>query len=294
MVRTPLHDSDRSGRSSHIPRWLRWSSVALLGLSVIVAPITMLLNGVGGDALAQYPTMSGVAAAMVLVAVPVLAGGLATASRGSTGGYVAWLGALGFMSYAWFAFATVVPSAELLLAHTLLVTLSVFTFAGAAASAPVDAISSSLTGRLPRVPVFGYLAITAALIAAGWLVPLLTAATSADPVEPVLRETEAAELLLVLELGILAPATAFVAQRVWSGSDVGHLAVGALLVTLALVGSSVLASVAAAAMAGLTVDVLAIAIVVGLTIGAIALAVLVLHSLGGRSTGSGWEPLGRA
>lgn len=295
MVRTPLHENRRSGGSAGpVPRWQRWSSGALLVLSVIVAPITMLLEDGAGGAVEQYPTMSGLAAATVLVAVPVLAGGLATASRGSPGGYVAWLGALGFLSYAWVAFAAIVPSATLLLVHTVLVTLSVFTLVGAAANAPIDGVAGSLRDRLPRVPVFGYLVIAAVLLAAGWLVPLLSVATGADAVEPVLRGPAAAELLLVLELGLLAPATAVVAQRLWTGAAWSYLAVGPLLVTLACVGAAILASVAAAAMAGVAVDVLPTAIVTLLTVGAVAFAILVLYSLGTQRSGSGWEPLGRA
>lgn len=294
MVRTPLHDDARTGSSGPVPRWQVWTSGALLVLSVLVVPVTLLLDGGEGAVYEQYPTASGIALATLLVAVPVLAGGLATAVGGSPGGYVAWLGALGYMVYAWTAFATLFPSPSVLLGHTLLVTLSVFTFLGAAAGTPAEDLHAALEGRLPSLPLFGLLVVSAALIATSWLVPLLTAIDRGGALEPVLRDATAPQILLVLELGVLAPAAAFVAHRVWTRRVWGYAAVGPFLVTLAGVGIAVLSSEAAAYLAGESVDVFPTAVVAALTAAAIGFAVLVLYKLGGQANSSGWDALGRA
>lgn len=294
MVRTPLHDDARSSSSGPVPRWQVWTSAAILVLSIVIVPLTLLLDGGDAAPYEQYPTVSGIALATLLLAVPVLAGGLATAVRGSPGGYVAWLGALGFMVYAWTAFATMFPEPTVLLGQTALLTLSLFTFLGAAAGAPVDAFSSSLEGRLPSLPLFAVLVVSAVLIAVAWLVPLLTAIAEGGPVEPVLREATAPQILLVLELGVLAPAMLFVAHRTWIRRPWGYATVGSLLVTVAGVGIAALASEAAAYLADEPIDVLPTAVVGAVTIAAIAFTVLVLYKLGGQANSSGWDALGRA
>lgn len=293
MVRTPLHGDGRRSDDGHVRRWQTWTTLALLALTIVVAPGTLLLEGGDAAPYEEYPTVAGLAVATLVVAVPLLAGGLATARHGSNAGYVAWLGALGFSTYVWTAYALIVPSTELLVVHVALFALSVFTFAGALTGAPADSIATALERRLSRTAVTVVVAAWAALLALAWLVPLGAVVARGDPLTPLLRETAVPEILVVLELGVLAPVAAVVAAWLSWRRQWGYVAVGVLLVALSCLGVAVLASVATAYVAGSQVPVLPTVVAAVLTAAAIGAGAFVVGALGGGND-SGWDRLGRS
>ncbi|WP_137286875.1 hypothetical protein [Halorussus salinisoli] len=230
--------------SVSLPRWQVRSTVAILGLSVVATLVGLLRPGHYRDAAVTIPQVYGQDAVTLGFGVPLLAVGLWYAARGSLRGYVVWLGALAYMLYTWASYALMLYFNELFLAYVALFGLSLFTFVGGVLRLDPGAVRDRLHGRLPIRVTSGYLAAIALFFAAGWLSEVVPATLRGAPPESVRLAGVPANVIHVLDLAVLLPATLLTAAWLWRRREWGYVLAGVLLVKFTTLGLAVLAMAA--------------------------------------------------
>lgn len=229
--------------SESIPRWQVRSTVAILVLSVVATLVGPLRADHYRDAAVTLPQLYGQDVVTLGVGVPLLAVGLWYATRGSVRGYVVWLGGLAYMLYTWASYALMLYFNELFLVYVALFGLSLFTFVGGVLRLNPTEVRDRLAGRLPVRVTSGFLAAIALFFALGWLSEVVPATLRGEAPETVRLADVPANVIHVLDLAVLLPATLLTAVWLWRRRDWGYVLAGVLLVKFATLGLAVLAMV---------------------------------------------------
>lgn len=139
---------------------------ALAALVVVAAVPTFFVDGVLNGTPVMNGSARGTALTMFALALPVLAVGLVTSTRGSVWGRAALIGALGYLTYNATLLVYATPFNELFLAYVALLGLSLWS----PFSALLDPLPLLAPGnRLPARGIAAFILTVVALNALAWL-----------------------------------------------------------------------------------------------------------------------------
>lgn len=202
-----------SGRAA----FLAWRLSA--GLAVLMA-VQALLGRAFPDA---YRDVDWVRATWIgndwltlLLAVPVLASGLALARRGRARGLVLWLGGLGYAIYNYFFYLVGAVVNPFLPLYAALVVLAVASLVLTLATIEPFRLARAALPRLPRRLIGGYLVLLGGGLCAVWIGLWASVVfVGADPPggEPAFR------VVAALDLTLMVPALILGGLLTWRGSD---------------------------------------------------------------------------
>ncbi len=220
-----LTDDVRRSTERVSPRTRRLCA-AVAPLVVIAAVPTFFVAGVLNGTPVMNGSARGTALTMFALALPVLAVGLVTSTRGSVWGRAALIGALGYLTYNATLLVYATPFNELFLAYVTLLGLSLWSLV----SALLDPRPLLATGsRLPARGIAAFILTVAALNALAWLriaVPDL----GEDPPAFLDGTGLTTNPIYVQDLAVWLPALAIVAVLLWQRRPSGVFLAGAGLV----------------------------------------------------------------
>jgi hypothetical protein len=196
-----------------IPRTAALLSVVVIASATVVSLSTLLWRGsfpdpspteVGNQVLAEA---RGWSAATLLVAVPLAAGSLWAAGRGSLQARLVWLGTLAYFVYTYLEFAVSPPFTALYLLYVMAFACALPALVLGAISIDVARLPGLFGDRVPRRTIAIFSLLLAALLAAAWLKDIAArtfAGTFGWPVgaEAVRHVVHALDLGLQVPLGI--------------------------------------------------------------------------------------------
>ena len=171
-----------------------------------------------------------------LLAVLVLTVGVVAARRGSVRGFQVWVGALGYLVYAFTIYAMTVHFSVLFLGYVAVLGLSLYSLMFALPERP----QQSLRPGVRRLGA-GVLAGIASAFAVLWLAAIVGALVSGRPPVELSETGLPANPVHVLDLAIVLPGMIITAVRA-RRDDLAALMVPALLVFTALMAASIVAT----------------------------------------------------
>ena len=175
------------------------------------------------------------------VALPVLAGSLWLASRGSRRALLVWLGALAYVAYT-YLYTFAIAWNRLFLVYVALLSLSLFTLVRALVALDPEELAGGFTDRTPVRGVGAFLwGIGGALglMELGQVVPALIAG---DLPDVVLKTGHPTGVVYILDLGLVVPLMLLAGRWVRQRRPFGYVAAAILLVKGVTVGLALLAS----------------------------------------------------
>jgi hypothetical protein len=222
----------------------RW----FLILAAIAAPLLAVaaLAGVAWDDLYRGDAPSIAAQAIgqdwvtLLLAVPLLAGGLVAARRGSGLGHLIVLGVLAYAAYGYTLYTFGSRHNELFLVYVAILGCAVWGLvAGFAAlgRAPADAPRPRLAWRW----IGGYFVACAVAFAAIWLGDIVPALLRREPPPTVIAWDTPTNGVYVLDLAFVLPILAWTGIRLWRRDPGAVPIAGVLLFKVATLGLAILA-----------------------------------------------------
>ena len=276
--------------TGRLRRWHVLATVAILALAAVSSTVGLFRPG-------HYRAAPGLVEAyriqdltILAVGIPVLAGGLWYAVRGSLRGRVVWLGGLAYMTYMWASIAVQIPFNELFLVYVGLFGLSLFAFVGGVVTTDADAIRHALEGRLDTSLYSGALVVIGLGLAALWLadvVPPLLGGTTPRLVE---ESGQQAMVTHVIDLGVVVPSILLAAAWLFRERTWGYVFAGVVLVLGATLAAPI-GIMTLVFVAGDTVTVSPVAALLTFApiVVAALLAVTYIRSMGGRTRPSADE-----
>lgn len=263
--------------------------IAILAAAAAVAGLSM--PNLYRDAPTVVPQALGQDAVTLFAAVPVLVAALLAARRGSLRGRLLWLGALGYMLYAYGTYALWARWNPLFLVYVALFGLSLYAVALGLLRTDARALRATLVTTRPARPIARFLFITAVLVSALWLSEQIVALLrGAAP--PTLAQMETGtNVIHVFDLGVVMPAFVITAVLLWRDRPWGYVLAGLLLVKAATIGAAVLAMMWFMARAGFPVVGAIAVFFAALTVSAIAYAWQLLGALGAPRSQAGFNRL---
>jgi hypothetical protein len=207
-----------------------WLSGALALVAAGSSLLTFLVTGVLRGTAVMNGSARGTALVVLLVGVPVLAGSMWLASRGSAAAVLTWLGAAAYLLYNSLMFAFATPFNRLFLLYLAMLSLSAWSIAGIVWQAGVRALGRRFS---PRVPVRGiacYVWVIVGLNSAAWLTRIGPALAHGGP-PAFLRGTGlTTNVVYVQDLAWWLPLMAVAGAWLWGRRPPGFLIAGAGLV----------------------------------------------------------------
>lgn len=180
-------------------------------------------------------------AVILVIAVPILAVGLAYASRGSLRGHLVWRGSLAFMTYTWASYALTVAYNDFFLGYVVLFSLSLFTLVGGILSIDSALLYTVLHEQVSHRLYSGFLGFAAMGLAGLWLFELVPAALSGAVPAAVRAFGPQAADTYVIDLGIVVPSLALTAKWLWQQRPWGYALAGIVLVFTAVLAPAITA-----------------------------------------------------
>jgi hypothetical protein len=224
MPRT-LTDDVRRSTEPVSPRTRRLCA-ALAPLVVVAAVPTFFVEGVLNGTPVMNGSARGTALTMFALALPVLAVGLVTSTRGSVWGRAALIGALGYLTYNATLLVYATPFNELFLAYVTLLGLSLWSLVSALLDPrPLLAPDS----RLPARGIAAFILTVVALNMLAWL-RLVVPDLVEDPPGFLNGTGLTTNPIHVQDLAVWLPALAIVAVLLWQRRPSGVFLAGAGLV----------------------------------------------------------------
>lgn len=281
-ARAPGLAKDGTGRVIRAGGIAYWLSGAL----AVVAALSALLTYLAGDVLRGPAVMNGsargTALVVLLVGVPVLAGSLVLARRGSAIAVVTWLAAIGFLLYNALMFVFATPVNRLFLLYLAMLSLAAWSAGTLLWHTDAQALGRLIPARAPVRLAAGYLWALVILNGGAWLVRILPSlAGSGEPAY--LRGTGmTTNIVFVQDLALWLPLTAVAAAWLWLRKPRGYLLGGASVVMGAIEGISIAADQwygHAADPASTVVSAILTPVFAGLAVLSLAVAWLLLRGL---------------
>ncbi|MDS0301008.1 hypothetical protein NDI76_19885 [Halogeometricum sp. S1BR25-6] len=222
--------------------YLVLSTITLL-LTVLATVVGLFVPEFYRDAEVLLPQLYGQDLLTLIAAVPVLAGALYYAYRGSIRGYIVWLGVTGYLLYTYASYALLTAFNELYLVYVALFALTLFTLIGGVARIDPTDLKEALDGH----PIRGYVAFqafVAVLVALMWLAEVGPASLAGTRPPSIAETTLPVPVIQSLDLGIVVPSFALSAVFLWKRRAWGYVFTAVLLVKGTTLGLAVLAMIA--------------------------------------------------
>lgn len=213
-----------------------------LVLAVVATSIGLFVPEFYRDAEILLPQLYGQDLLTLVVAVPVLAVALYSASQGSLRGYVVWLGITGYLLYTYASYAFLTAFNELYLVYVALFALTLFTLIGGVAQINPTVLQDALGDH----PIRGYVAfqaVVAGLLALLWITDVGPASLAGARPASIAETTLPVPVIQSLDLGVVIPSFAISAVFLWTRRAWGYVFTGVLLVKGTTLGLAVLAMI---------------------------------------------------
>ena len=258
--------SDALRARSAIRLWAVASTLAIALLAVVGTLLGLLQEGFYRDPYALVYQAYGQDLVTLVVMVPVLLLGLSIARRGSLRAYFLWLGVLGYLMYTYAVYAVITQFNEFFLGYVALLGLSLYTFVAAVFRLDPVYVKRSLEARLPARLVVAFLVAMGLLVSLLWLSEVIPATLSGTKPESAAEAGLPANVVHVLDLGILLPAVFVTARWLGQGRPWGYVLPCLLFVKLTSIGLAVLGMIVWMWLEGITVELVEIVVFSVLTL----------------------------
>lgn len=220
-----------------------WLSALIVVLAVPTHLIGLRAPSIYRDPAVLLPQNLGTDIVTLCVVVPLLAFTTAAMRRGSVRARLLWLGALGYMVYAYGMYAIGVRWNQLFLVYVALFGLSLFAVIIGLVGTDAERVRAGIAGRPAVRPVAVYLIVIAVLVAALWLAEEVRALLSGTIPPSVVLFESPTNIVHVLDLGLVLPALVLAAVMVLRDRPWGYVLAGMLLVKAATIGLWIVAMI---------------------------------------------------
>ena len=217
------------------PRGELWLSAPIVLLALPVHLIGLVVPEIYRDPAAVLPQNLGTDLVTLCIGIPLLAVGAIAMQRGSLRARLLWLGALGYLVYAYGMYALGVHWNPLFLAYLALFSLSLFTLTIGLVGTDA-ALFRERAQRAPVRPVAGYLILVAVMVSGLWLAEEVGALLRGTVPPSVVQFEAPTNIVHVFDLGIVLPAFMIAAVMLLRGRPWGYVLAGMLLVKASTVG----------------------------------------------------------
>lgn len=224
--------------SKRLELGLSW---AILVLATGASLTGLVVPGIYRDPAVLLPQLYGQDLVTLAVGVPLLAVGMLGVARRWVTGRVVWLGALGYLFYAYATYAFGTRWNPLFLVYTALLGLSAYALGLGLVGTPVEAVAARLRERMPRRTVAWLLMSTAGIFGALWLAEELVALASLNPPRSVVAMEIPTQFIHVMDLALVLPALAAAAWLLLAGRAWGFVLAAVLLTKVFTLGAAVVA-----------------------------------------------------
>ena len=207
------------------PASAAWLSVATAVLAAVSSLAGLLVDGLYRDPSSTASMLRAYDLVTLVVVVPALVGGVATARRGSVRGRLVWLGMLAAVVYTT-AYYLVVPAFnDAFLVHVALFACALAALVLGLRATDAGAVTAQLRPRTPHGWVSGFFALMSVALGGMWVyVTVRFAGTDDVPAGSLLVETEPlVHLGIALDLSVLVPAYAASAVLLWRRQPWGYV-----------------------------------------------------------------------
>jgi hypothetical protein len=262
-----------------IRRWQISTTALIVVLAVVATMLGLFREGFYRDPEVILHQAYGQDTVTLLGVVPLLAGGLWLALRGSLRGYVLWLGALGYMTYTYAVFAVITQFNPFFLGYVALFGLSAYTLAAGILQLDPNVVKGRFDGTLPIRALVWFFVAMGILVTFLWLSEVVPA-TLANESPPSIADTGIpANVVHVLDLAILIPALFITAWWLHERRPWGYVLPGVFFVKLTTMGVAILAMIGWMQLEGHPVRLEEIVVFVVLTVANGAFAVPYFRSI---------------
>lgn len=221
-------------------------AIGVLAPTVYRDPAVLLPQNLGTDVVTLCAGIP-----LLLLAAVSLRGG--SPRGGSPRARLLWLGALGYLVYAYAMYALGVRWNQLFLMYVTLFGLALFALILGLVGTDAGQVRASLVGRVPARSVAAYLVAIPVMVAAMWLAEELPAALSGIVPPSVVQFETPTNVVHVLDLAVVLPAMTLGAIMLLRDRPWGYVLAGMLLVKSSTIGLWVVAMIWFSARQGLVV-----------------------------------------
>ncbi len=212
------------------PGVAHWLTAGALTVSAVVAAVTFFDPSVLRGPAAMNGSARGTALVVLVLAVPLTAGALAWARRGSAGAVLVWLGGLGYLLYNALMFVFATPMNTLFLGYVAMLSLALWSVVAVLVHTDVPGLGQRFTERLPVRGLAGYVWVIVTLNALAWLGPITRGLVDDDPAAMLDGTGLISNPVYVQDLAVWLPLMAAAAWWLWQRRPWGHLVVPSVLV----------------------------------------------------------------
>ncbi len=216
-------------------------SAALAAVTAGAMAGTYLMPGLLRGPAVMNGSARGTALAVLLAGVPVLAGSMLLAARGSAGAVITWLGAVAFLLYNSVLFVFGTPANRLFPAYLAMLALAAWSAGTLLSQADVAALGARFGPRTPARGLAVWIWVVVAGNAAAWLARLLPAAGHSGPPSYLRGTGLPVSVVYAQDLALWLPLLAVAAAWLWRRRPWGWLIAGSGLVLWVLEGISIAA-----------------------------------------------------
>lgn len=219
-----------------IDRKERWLSALIIVFALPAHLTGLLVPSIYRDPAVLLPQDLGTDVVTLGVVIPLLALTTIALWKGAARARLLWLGALGYLVYAYGMYALGVRWNALFLVYVALFGLALFALIIGLVGTDAVELRARLAGRVPARAVAAYLVLVALMVAALWLAEELRA-LAGGVVPPSVVQTETpTNIVHVFDLGVVLPAMVVAAVVLLRDRPWGYVLAGVLLVKATTIG----------------------------------------------------------
>lgn len=265
--------------NTYIRRWQVISTVAIVVLAVTATLLGLFREGFYKDPYSLLVQASGQDMVTLAVIVPLLVVSMWFGLQGSLRGYFVWLGSLGYILYTYAVYAVITEFNPFFLGYVALFSLSLYTFVAGLLQTDAKEVKSRLENDLPVKLMSGFFLVMGVLVAVLWLSEVIPSTITNTKPESVADVGLPANVVHVLDLGVLIPAMFISAWWLWQKRAWGYVLPGVFFVKLASIGLAVLGMIVWMSINGEPVELVEIIVFSAITLANIIFAVKYLYSI---------------
>jgi hypothetical protein len=213
-------------------------SIALAVATTIGAGLSFLMPGLLGGPDVMDGSVRGTGLVLTVVTVPMMIVAMMLTARGSTAGFLMWVGAVAHVLYQSVLFLFATPFNELFLAYVAMGILGIWSTVALLGGLDVVRIHAGITPGMPRRAIAIYVWVVVAFNAIGWLarvVPELASDRAAFLVGTGLTTNP----VFINDLVLWLPLMGVAAWWLWRDRAWGYVVMGAMLVMWQVEGLTV-------------------------------------------------------
>lgn len=220
----------------------RWLSALIVALAVPVHLAGLFVPSLYRDPAVLIPQNLGTDLVTLCVTIPLLAFS-AFSDGNSLRARVVWLGALGYLVYAYGMYALGVHWNRLFLGYVALFGLSFFALALGLARTDAERVRAAFSAHAPVRPAATYLIVVAVMVSAIWLFDEVSALWS-GVAPPSIQDFDApTNIVHVFDLGVVLPALLVAGVLLLRRHAWGYVLAGMLMMKSTAIGMWVLAMI---------------------------------------------------